>query len=49
MFMFIMIFIIELRGDEQVIMLTRTRIMLVKNRKLKVEWEVLFSGTNYNS
>ncbi|CAI2166885.1 9593_t:CDS:10 [Funneliformis geosporum] len=33
---------LELRGDDQVVMLTRSRIMLVKNRKLKVEWEVPF-------
>ncbi|CAG8707222.1 4975_t:CDS:10 [Acaulospora morrowiae] len=34
---------LELRGDEQAIMLTCKRIMLVKSRRLKVEWEVKFS------
>jgi vacuolar protein sorting-associated protein 13A/C len=34
---------LDLQGDERVVILTRTRIMLAKHKKLKVEWEVLFS------
>ncbi|GES89872.1 vacuolar protein sorting-associated protein vps13 [Rhizophagus clarus] len=34
---------LDLQKDERVVILTRSRIMLVKSKKLKVEWEVLFS------
>ena len=34
---------IELKGDDTIAMLTRSRIMLIRSRRLKVEWEVQFS------
>ncbi|EXX73461.1 Vps13p [Rhizophagus irregularis DAOM 197198w] len=34
---------LDLQGDERVVVLTRSRIMLVKSKRLKVEWEVSFS------